>query len=504
MISPSAETTLARDLGVAIRTNDEAAVSAALAAPGNTPQEATQELLDACLKSPSPLGLRTLADGPLSFWCTAPWERNAMVPELLQAMRDAGVDPLLVARCGSVQHRPVPDPPPPSAPWAARLRWLDSNLPRPPNHVAFVVQRGGVEVPASLKADPRLWQRQFMVTYAGEPASDAGGVTKAWLQEMLRAVCAPGFGLLQGRGNDAAQAWFAPAFAGPLDDARREKVQLLALLLAKAASLGLTTPEVHLAETFLARLAGRDVRPDLAALDAIDTGLATTVRNIVGLSDEALASAEIPFAIPNPSAPGGDWLPLDPARPDAMVTPENKRDYAARAAERALRAFDPAVEAFGRAFYSVLPQALLRPFQGNEVDTLLAGPRRLDLRDWETHTRVSPPTAPYRAANLASPAQIRDWFFEILTEWQTSHPTLPGQLLCQIIHSSRPPAGGFAALTGQQAFELQSLDEPLAPMTASTCLNTLAIPAFACDGGKAELELELRNFATMKRRFNAV
>jgi hypothetical protein len=365
------------------------------------------------------------------------------------------------------------------------------------------VRRGVIETPPALKADPMRWRREFMVTYEGEPASDAGGVTKAWLQEMLRAVCDPAFGLLRGRGSDEAQAWFAPAFAGPLDDARREKVALLAHLLAKAAALRLTTPEVHLAESLLARLAGRDVGYGLDVLDNVDATLATSVRNTVEESEVALLAAGVPFAIPNPADPRGDWIPLDPTQPDAVVTPDNKDRYAALAPERALRLYDPALEAFGRAFYSVFPQPLLRPFRGSEVDTVLAGPRTLDLTDWERHTPALPAQSPGRASHLAGPAQIRTWFFDILREWQTSHPGLAGKLLCQVTHSSRPPPRGFAAFTGDQQFRLVSLDEPLASMSASTCFNTLLVPAFPREGGKEELELELRNFANMRQRFNA-
>ncbi|HET6344708.1 MAG TPA: hypothetical protein VFH51_07235 [Myxococcota bacterium] len=318
----------------------------------------------------------------------------------------------------------------------------------------------------------------------------------------------PGKGVLAARGRDGAELSFDPSLAGPLDEAKSQRIDLLGHLLGKAVRRGLTVPEMRLWLPLLTRLAGRQVAPSLEILETLDEDLARAIRNTADpakLPDAALTEAELQFAIPDPANPGA-VLPLDPTDPDKVVTPANRGDYARLAVQRALACFEPAMAVLARAFHAHVPQDLLRPFTDAELQRLVAGETTVDLGDLRDHTCLQAPFGVRRSPEVADPMQVKVWFFEILAQWQKGNvPSLRGgagpskegprlggrligNLLWQITGASAPPLGGFANLKEPFTLMAMALVDPRARTTFHVCFHRLDIPGLPLNGGKERLE----------------
>jgi hypothetical protein len=391
-----------------------------------------------------------------------------------------------------------------TAPFAQRLLWARQQLQgreRLRYYPTLEVQYNApFAMPKALKRDPARWKGPLRVKYPG-PGIDQGGLRWQWLNERLSLAVAPETGLLAGRGTDAAQLFFTPAYTGPLDDARREKVELFGYLIGKAVVEGVSMPAGLLPEPLLARLLGHEVQATLGTLERLDASLADSIRGIAEeAADDMLVEYPPPFAIPDPAGPAGAVLHLDDADHDATVTPANRPRYAELAVKRALGQYEAAQAAFVSAFHAIVPAELLAWFDLPELSRMISGPGTLDLAAWRAHTDIVPPTAPSRPTHLASPPQIRKWFFEILEAWQKDSPRRLNDLLLVLTGHSQPPGGKFAALA--KRFKINSIDEEMAAFKAATCNFVFMVPGLRQEDGKEELAKELLAFAKMAPRFN--
>ena len=86
-------------------------------------------------------------------------------------------------------------------------------------------------------------------------------------------------------------------------------------------------------------------------------------------------------------------------------------------------------------FYEVIPHNLVCVFNYQELELLLCGLPRIDVKDWQANTR-------YGGAYNKDHQVVR-WFFEVLGTWEGEHKA---RLLQFATGSSHVPVEGFRAL----------------------------------------------------------
>jgi hypothetical protein len=168
---------------------------------------------------------------------------------------------------------------------------------------------------------------------------------------------------------------------------------------------------------------------------------------------------------------------LKPGGADVAVTGENMAEYLQLFAERRLLgAIRPQVEAFreGLSVFlgDVLQSTLRQCCSVAEIQLMLCGVKDIDVDDWEATCKYS--------GGLDAESDLVVWFWAAVREMSREERSA---LLHFCTGSVRVPAQGFASLMGysgqQQRFTLaRTTDHDAGRLpTASTCFNTLYLPA---------------------------
>ena len=86
-------------------------------------------------------------------------------------------------------------------------------------------------------------------------------------------------------------------------------------------------------------------------------------------------------------------------------------------------------------FYEVIPHSLVCVFDYQELELLLCGLPRIDIKDWQANTRYS--------GEYTKDHQLVLWFFEVMDTWEDERKA---RLLQFATGSSHVPVEGFRAM----------------------------------------------------------
>ena len=86
-------------------------------------------------------------------------------------------------------------------------------------------------------------------------------------------------------------------------------------------------------------------------------------------------------------------------------------------------------------FYEVIPHSLVCVFDYQELELLLCGLPRIDIKDWQANTRY--------AGDYSKDHQVVQWFFEVMDTWEDERKA---RLLQFATGSSHVPVEGFRAM----------------------------------------------------------
>lgn len=354
------------------------------------------------------------------------------------------------------------------------------------------IHRGGSELATAV---PTLWRAcaapgarphaRLYVQFTNdlgvaEAGIDAGGLFKeAWTQ-LSAVLFNPMYGLWradeQGALHVNSQA-SSMADLGVLNVA--DWYRFTGWLVGRAVYAGIVCP-APLSDLLLSQLLGRGVHLHhlythdrelyrnlmfVKAYDHVeDLGLTFAVDQAPGdeESSGAAPTAEVELVR------GGASIP---------VTNANKIRYVHLVAQQRMgSAGGEQARAFAAGFHSVISPTWLAAFAEPELAQLIAGPRSgIDVADWQAHTQ-------YKGGYTVVSAPVR-YFWTVLAGMTQ------GELAATlhfITAAPRPPACGFSGL--QPPFAIQAVSDTDRLPSASTCFNTLKLPAY---GSAAELKEKL-------------
>jgi ubiquitin-protein ligase E3 C len=123
--------------------------------------------------------------------------------------------------------------------------------------------------------------------------------------------------------------------------------------------------------------------------------------------------------------------------------------------------------AFLRGLQDLIQPAWFELFGADELQLLISGSGRVDVRDWRAHTV-------YNGWTLDEERRVIGWFWETVDEMSDAERR---QLLLFSTSCSRAPLLGFSALTPKFCVNAGSANEHALP-SASTCMNLLKLPRY--------------------------
>jgi hypothetical protein len=357
-------------------------------------------------------------------------------------------------------------------PFDAKAKWLRAQIelirvPWSEDHIQLVIDRGLIleysfaQVMRLSKLDLK---KEFCVAFDGELASDAGGLTRVWLNLLTEKLFLPENGLLRLCETEVVAYELFP------DANLHDLCRFAGRIFGKALFENVSVP-CYLSKVFFKHLTRHPV--DLADLRFLDCQLHNSLTYISNNDIQDLSLDQ--FAVVKPSVGGSALFELKPGGSQVDLEESNKAEYLKlRLAFETEKYYGRSLKMLMEGFYEVVPQKLVRMLLPEELELMLCGLPWIDSQDWKEFTV-------YRGVYKPShPVVI--WFWDCLDHMSQSQMA---SLLKFCTGSHRLPPEGFSSfktLRGDSApFTIQSVettDDSTYPR-AHTCFNRLDLPTYS-------------------------
>eukprot|EP01066_Platyproteum_vivax_P009807 Platyproteum_vivax@DN4344_c0_g1_i1.p1 len=325
--------------------------------------------------------------------------------------------------------------------------------------------------------------KELKFGFVGEPAQDAGGLTREWFTLIIESIFNPNFYLFCLSDCDTVTYQINPN--SWINEAHLDYFEFAGRCLGKAIFEKVAI-KATLCRPLLKQLLGG--KADLEDLAYADMQLYNSLIFMQSSTIEGIIFDN--FCVEEDKFGSKQVTELKPNGKNIPVTDNNKDAYIGlRANYQIYDAVSEQIHHLQRGLYDVIPVSILRVFDLQELEMLINGMPVLDMGDWKSHTC-------YMGAYTCS-HEVIVWFWEVVSAFSDEHKA---RLLQFSTGTSRLPVDGFEGLEsnrGQKTmFTVQSVEfSDCAPFPrAHTCFNRLDLPLYKT---KAELKLYLTQAVQM-------
>lgn len=156
---------------------------------------------------------------------------------------------------------------------------------------------------------------------------------------------------------------------------------------------------------------------------------------------------------------------------DIPVEEDNKQEYIDLMVKwRMDRGVSQQMESLVKGFREIIPLSLVKQFDAQELEFVIAGTVEIDVRDWRNHTD-------YRNGYYAEHPTIK-LFWDVIENFSNEQRL---RLLQFVTGTSSMPFEGFKALKGSNGpklFTIDNVGEPESLPRSHTCFNRLDLPPY--------------------------
>eukprot|EP00980_Cylindrotheca_fusiformis_P005125 scaffold1087_cov136-Cylindrotheca_fusiformis.AAC.11 len=339
-------------------------------------------------------------------------------------------------------------------------------------HIKLVVRRhsllqDSVEAVMSLGRDDM--RKHWRVEFLGEPAIDAGGVTREWFQLVTEQLFDPDFGLWLSSVNNQMCMTINPASGTFVIYFFLFWVQLSVShtisLCYFCDTLDISCPDDHLVYfRFLGRIMGRAlfdrqlIKGHMVRhlykhllgwpitfddLEAQDEEYYNSLKKFTTMDDLSMMCLD--FTITEETLGVRRDVELIPGGNMKEVTAENLPQYLeANLQYRMLDRVKPQIRELMLGFFDIIPEPALTVFDPNELELSLCGLPSIDMDDWQYNTIYS---GLFENSNKGKPHhKCVQWFWEVVRD--DFDQEMKARLLQFVTGTSGVPPRGFSVLQG--------------------------------------------------------
>ena len=330
------------------------------------------------------------------------------------------------------------------------------------------------------------WRRPFFISFEGECALDAGGLSREFFELVSVEAFHENFGCFldchggsyQVNNDDASNAVFGDS---------RPWLAFVGRLLGKAILEGHHIA-AHPCKILLKHMCGEPI--ELDDLQYVDFELWKNLMALLTMPSDVLESLDLTFALERRRLGDGKTFvtveELIPNGASTIVTPKNVGEYLKlRLKERVLDVCARGLDAFLEGLYSVVPFEALLLLSARELELTLCGIPVIPVDDWKKSTMYAG-----GFAALGEQHPVVQFFWDVVGKWDNQRRA---RLLQWCTGSSKVPVQGFDHLQGRDGvtrkFTLTSIDlsQAIYPR-AHTCFNRIDLPLYTT---KADLRKAL-------------
>lgn len=324
------------------------------------------------------------------------------------------------------------------------------------------------------KLSQKEMRSNFRFEIEGETklSDDAGGVTREWFQIMTKEIFDVEKGLFE-VGTSEDVCYQVNELSGMLNERHLNWFYFTGRMMAKALFDGMCLP-AHLSPAMYMHILQQEITfEDFKKIDPAEHRALEYMRNqpIAGVFDD------LTFTITQDRLGEKVEVNICPDGSQKAVTEANKKEYTdLKVKYLTYTSKTEQIERFRRAFWEVVPLALLRVFNAEELHQEMCGTSGIDLKDWQANTLYLGSYAPSH--------QVIKWYWQRL---ETYTPEQLSKVLQFITASTVVPITGFKGLQGSRGeacpFTIENVPYTgdgfsLQLPKAHTCFNKLDLPLY--------------------------
>lgn len=357
-------------------------------------------------------------------------------------------------------------------------------------HVKIVVRRhtllqDSVDAVMSLGRDDM--RKHWRVEFLGEPAIDAGGVTREWFQLVTEQLFDPDFGLWLSSVNNQMCMTINPASDISCPDDHLVYFRFLGRMMGRAL-FDRQLIKGHMVRHLYKHLLGWPIT--FEDLEAQDEEYYNSLKKFTTMEDLSMMCLD--FTITEETMGVRRDVELIPGGNMKEVTAENLPHYLeANLRYRMLDRVKPQIRELILGFFDIVPEPALTVFDPNELELCLCGLPTIEMDDWEYNTIYS---GLFEGKQRHKCVQ---WFWEVVRD--DFDQEMKARLLQFVTGTSGVPTRGFSVLQGNDGnikkFAIHGVDRNSYAFPRShTCFNRIDVPNYS---SKKELYEKLKAAITL-------
>ncbi|CAD7923675.1 unnamed protein product [Amoebophrya sp. A120] len=309
------------------------------------------------------------------------------------------------------------------------------------------------------------------ITFQGEEGMDAGGLTREWYVALAKDMFNPNYALFEQAAGK--QSTFHPSALSGVNSEHLSFFRFVGRIIGKAVFDNANIPTFFTRSLYKQMLKRRVAPQDLEALDP------EYYKQVQQIMHNDVTEMYLTFSTERQEFGQTKEYDLIPNGSKVDVTNENKHEYIQKMAEfKLLGAVKEQIASFLSGFHELLPPEI-QIFDDKELELLIAGMPKIDLKDLRANTEYT---------NYTENSDQIKWFWEVMGDFTEEQKA---QFLQFVTGTSQVPLDGFKALIGMrgpQKFSIHRAHTTERLPSAHTCFNQLDLPEYT---NKQQLKTKL-------------
>ncbi|CAG4989473.1 unnamed protein product [Colias eurytheme] len=352
-----------------------------------------------------------------------------------------------------------------------KYEYLKSQLRKPsnvPNKFEIKVRRNSILEDSyriiSSVSRVDLLKTKLWVEFESEVGLDYGGLAREWFFLLSKEMFNPYYGLFEYSAMDNYTLQINPN-SGVCNEEHLNYFKFIGRVAGMAVYHGKLL-DAFFIRPFYKMMLGKPI--DLQDMESVDLEY---YNSLMWIRDNDPSELYLTFAVDEEQFGKTYQRELKPNGANIPVDEENKDEYIKSVIEwRFVRRVQEQMNAFLEGLGALIPPALLKIFDEHELELLLCGIQRIDVRDWRANTLYK---GDYHANHL-----VVQWFWRVVLSFSNE---MRSRLLQFVTGTSRVPMNGFKELygsNGPQLFTIEKWGEPDNYPRAHTCFNRIDLPPY--------------------------
>ncbi|RWS17199.1 E3 ubiquitin-protein ligase Nedd-4-like isoform X2, partial [Dinothrombium tinctorium] len=352
-----------------------------------------------------------------------------------------------------------------------KYEYFQAKLPRPtnvPNKFEIKVSRQNIFEDSfriiSSVSRVDLLKTKLWIEFDNEEVLDYGGASREWFYLLSKEMFNPYYGLFEYSAADNYTLQVNPC-SGMCNEDHLSYFKFIGRVAGMAVYHGKLL-DAFFIRPFYKMMLDKPIL--LKDMESVDTEYYNSLKWIM---ENDPAELDLRFCIDEDFFGQMQQRELKPNGANIPVTLENRAEYVDLVIQwRFVSRVFPQMEAFLSGFNEIVPLHLIRVFDENELELLMCGIGKIDVKDWKLNTVYK---GGYHPNHI-----VIQWFWRVVLSFSNE---MRSRLLQFVTGTSRVPMNGFKELygsNGPQLFTIEKWGTPANLPRSHTCFNRIDLPPY--------------------------